>query len=413
MKNKKNDDLKQDKIQISLPLNRRLLKYVFVITLIIAVFYTAVTQPQKILSVFSYLISLLSPFIWGFCLAYVVNILLRPLEKGWAFIWRKLKNKKIVDKLKRPVCMVLSFFIAIGAVFAVMFMIVPALKEAVVSFVGKLPQYVETLGKWYDHISEFFARYNFELPEINLNVDKLGDIINNVITNYGNSMIDKTVTLTTSIVSVIVNIVLGVVFSIYLLAQKEKFINQLSRIVNAVAKKETADKITRLAKLVHSVFTKFVTGQLTEAVIIALLCFIGMLIFRMPYAAIVSTLIGFTALIPMFGAFIGTAVGAFLILFESPIKAIWFVVFIIILQQLENNLIYPKVVGKSVGLPGVWVLCAVTIGGSVFGILGMLFSVPICSVMYVLLRNFVNSKNSDKPDTSENFEDENTQNDIT
>ena len=141
-------------------------------------------------------------------------------------------------------------------------------------------------------------------------------------------------------------------------------------------------------------FTKFITGQVADACIIGVLCFIGMLIFRMPYASIIAVLIGFTALIPIFGAFIGAGVGAFLILLESPIKAFWFIVFIIVLQQFEGNLIYPRVVGKSVGLPGIWVLVSVTIGGSLFGVLGMLFSVPICTVIYVLFREFVNNKNS-------------------
>lgn len=393
MKNKKPNETEQDKIQLSLPLNKKLLKYILAITFIIAMFYVLVTQPQKITSFFSSLISLLSPFIWGFCLAYVVNLLLRPLERGWNFIWHRLKKKNIVNKIRRPICIALSFIIVLGALFAIVFMIIPTLEETVVGFVGKLPQYVKTLGLWYEKTVEFFAKYNFELPEINLDVDKIGEIINNVITNYGNSMLDTTVTVTTSIVSAIVNVVLGMVFAIYLLAQKENLIRQTNKVVHTVFKPEVADRLERLAKLVHSVFTKFVTGQLTEAVIIAVLCFIGMLIFRMPYAGMVSVLIGFTALIPMFGAFIGTAIGAFLILFESPVKAIWFVVFIIILQQLENNLIYPKVVGKSVGLPGIWVLCAVTIGGSAFGILGMLFSVPICSVMYVLFKNYINRKN--------------------
>ena len=134
------------------------------------------------------------------------------------------------------------------------------------------------------------------------------------------------------------------------------------------------------------------TGQFTEACIIGTLCFIGMLIFGMPYAGIISVLIGFTALIPIFGAFIGTGIGAFLILLENPLKAFWFVVFIIVLQQLEGNLIYPRVVGKSVGLPGIWVLTAVTIGGGLFGVAGMLFSVPVCSVLYVLFRKYINRK---------------------
>lgn len=396
MKDKKTNETNQDKIQISLPLNRRLLKYIFAISFIIALFYTVVTQPQKIFSLISYVISLLSPFIWGFCLAYVVNLLLRPLERFWNFIWHKLKNKKIVDKIKRPFCLVLSFLIALGAIFAIVFMIIPALKETVVAFVGKAPQYVKTLGQWYAAISEFFARYNFELPEIALDVEKIGEILNNVITNYGNSVLDKTVTITTSIVAAVVDVVLGVVFAIYLLAQKEKLGRQTNKVVHTLLKPKTADKLVNLTERVNGVFTKFVTGQLTEAVIIGVLCFIGMTIFRMPYSGIVSVLVGFTALIPMFGAFIGTAIGAFLILFESPIKAFWFIVFIIILQQLENNLIYPKVVGKSVGLPGIWVLCSVTIGGSLFGVLGMLFSVPVCSVVYVLFKEYINKKNSEQ-----------------
>ena len=153
-----------------------------------------------------------------------------------------------------------------------------------------------------------------------------------------------------------------------------------------------AKKVIEFTNLTNKVFTKFVTGQLTEACIIGTLCLVGMLIFGMPYAVIISVLIGFTALIPIFGAFIGTAIGAFLILLESPIKALWFVIFIIVLQQLEGNLIYPKVVGKSVGLPGIWVLSAVTIGGGMFGIIGMLFSVPICSIVYVIFRRYVNRK---------------------
>ena len=178
-------------------------------------------------------------------------------------------------------------------------------------------------------------------------------------------------------------------------AQKEGFGRQAKKSALAIFGAERAKKIVSFADFTNNVFTKFVTGQLTEACIIGVLCFVGMSIFRMPYAGIVSILVGFTALIPIFGAFIGTGIGAFLILLENPIKAFWFIVFIIVLQQLEGNLIYPRVVGKSVGLPGIWVLAAVTIGGGLFGVVGMLFSVPVCSVMYVLFREFVNKKNKE------------------
>ncbi len=398
MKDKKNEN---DKIQFSIPLNRRLLKYAFLITLIIAVAYTAVTQPQRITSLLSGIVSLLSPFIIGFCAAYVVNLLLRPLERFWLWVCKKSKKQKLITKIKRPLCLTISFLIVIGILFAIVFMVIPAFKETIVSFANKVPQYAKTIESWYYTVVEFLENYNFTLPEISLDVAKLTQIAKEIISDYGSNVLDTTVNVTASIVSAIVDIVLGFVFAIYLLAQKEKLGNQTKRATKAVLGPQRAEKLVDITSLTNGVFTKFVTGQLTEACIIGVLCFIGMLIFRMPYAAIISVLVGFTALVPIFGAFIGTGVGAFLILLESPAKAFWFIVFIIVLQQLEGNLIYPRVVGKSVGLPGIWVLAAVTIGGGLFGVLGMLFSVPICSVLYVLFKEFVNKKNKeyieDKP----------------
>lgn len=402
MKDKKSPDGNQDKIQFSLPLNKRLLKYVFWITLIIAVAYTAVTQPQKIGAVIGGAISLLSPFIIGFCMAYVVNLLLRPLERFWMWIWHKCKRQKLVSKIKRPLCLTLSFLVVLGVIFAIVFMIIPALKETVVSFANKVPQYAKTVEGWYYALVDFLEQYSFTLPEISLDTGKIATIAKDVISNYGDSVLDTTVNVTASIVSAVVDIVLGVVFAIYLLAQKEKLGNQARRAITAILKPDRAKRVVDFTALTNSVFTKFVTGQLTEACIIGVLCFIGMAIFKMPYAGIISILVGFTALVPIFGAFIGTGIGAFLILLENPIKAVWFVVFIIILQQLEGNLIYPRVVGKSVGLPGIWVLTAVTIGGGLFGVLGMLFSVPVCSVLYVIFREFVNKKNKEyKTQTTE------------
>ncbi|MBQ6884165.1 MAG: AI-2E family transporter [Clostridia bacterium] len=392
MKDKKNEN---DKIQFSIPLNRRLLKYAFLITLIIAVAYTAVTQPQRITSLLSGFVSLLSPFIIGFCAAYVVNLLLRPLERFWLWVCKKSKKQKLITKIKRPLCLTISFLIVIGILFAIVFMVIPAFKETIVSFANKVPQYAKTIESWYYTVVEFLENYNFTLPEISLDVAKLTQIAKEIISDYGSNVLDTTVNVTASIVSAIVDIVLGFVFAIYLLAQKEKLGNQTERATKAVLGPQRAEKLVDITSLTNGVFTKFVTGQLTEACIIGVLCFIGMLIFRMPYAAIISVLVGFTALVPIFGAFIGTGVGAFLILLESPAKAFWFIVFIIVLQQLEGNLIYPRVVGKSVGLPGIWVLAAVTIGGGLFGVLGMLFSVPICSVLYVLFKEFVNKKNNE------------------
>ncbi len=396
MKEKKTPDTNKDRVLIALTLNKHFINTVFIIVLIISFFYVLVTDAQKIISLVNFVISVLSPFILGFCVAYVVNLLLCPLERFWCFLWRKAKSQNVVTKLKRPICLSLSFLLVLGLFFAIVFMIIPVLKGTVLTLVEKMPSYINKAVEWYASLSHFFGNYGFDLPKISLDMEKVGNLVNNFITNYGNSMIDKTVTLTTSIVSVVIDVVLGLVFAIYLLAQKERLGRQTNKVVHTLFKPKTADRMVNLTNLVHGIFTKFVTGQLTEAVIIGVLCLIGMLVFGMPYAAIISVLIGVTALIPIFGAFIGTALGAFLILFESPMKAVWFVIFIIVLQQLESNLIYPKVMGKSVGLPGIWVLCSVTIGGSMFGVLGMLFSVPICSVLYVLFKEYINKNYSKK-----------------
>jgi predicted PurR-regulated permease PerM len=188
------------------------------------------------------------------------------------------------------------------------------------------------------------------------------------------------------------NLVLALAFSIYILAQKETIGRQVKKLLRALLPNKAAENLLELSSLTHLSFARFVSGQMTEAVIIGLLCFIGMLIFGFPYAGVISVMVGFTALIPIFGAFIGTGIGAFLILLTNPIQAIWFVIFIIVLQQLEGNLIYPKVVGRSIGLPGIWVLLAVTVGGNAWSLPGMLLAVPLSSVVYTLLRRFVNRR---------------------
>ena len=255
-----------------------------------------------------------------------------------------------------------------------------------------LPQYMSNLEGLLDKLMKTLENYSIVLPSFELNWSKVGDLLNSFLNNYADSFINKTVDITTSIVTVIVNFVIAVFFSLYVLAQKEKIGKHLRKLLYAIGPKKKAEKIIGFSKLTSDTFTKFVTGQLLEAVIIGVLCLIGMLILQMPYATIISVLIGFTALIPVFGALFGTVIGAFLILLVDPMKALWFVIFIVVLQQIEGNLIYPKVVGKSVGLPGILVLVSVTIGGSAAGILGMLFSVPVCTVLYCVYKEFVAKK---------------------
>ncbi len=369
-------------------LNKKNIKYILGIVAFTLVLSWILNHSADFSGLIKQILALLSPFITGACFAFIINTILRPLENLWDKVPQK-KRTKLFEKAKRPVCLTMSTFIVFGVIFAVIFMIVPQLVETVSSFVTKLPDYVENAEALVDRVYAFAESHNVNLPSFNFNWTKVSAFLTKLVDNYADSFINKTVEVTTSIVTAIVNLIIALCFSLYVLAQKEKIGRHLRKLLYATRSKKKAEKIIGFVHMTSDTFTKFVTGQLLEAVIIGVLCFIGMLIFKMPFAAMISVLIGFTALIPVFGAFIGTVVGALLILLVEPMTAVWFVVFILVLQQIETNLIYPKVVGKTVGLPGILVLVSVTIGGSAFGFAGMLFSVPVCTVLFCIFKEFV------------------------
>lgn len=381
----------EDDSNLIIPVNRKALKYLMLLVAFTVFLYWGVTHTEKLTSIINSVFSVLSPFIIGLCVAYVLNMIMNPLERFWDKLMRK-KKSDLAAKLKRPVCLILSLLLISGAIFIICFIIIPELTQTGKNLIDSMPQYVDNLENWWLGFIEFLERYGITLPTFSFDLEESIDFATSLIKDYGNNFIDKTVNITASIVSLIVNIVLGIVFSIYLLAKKEKVIKWTKKILYALLPKPKTDRLIELASLTNDIFTKFLTGQLTEAVIIGMLCFIGMLILRMPYAAVVSMMVGVTALIPVFGAFIGTAIGAFLILLVNPMKAFWFIIFIIVLQQLEGNLIYPKVVGKSIGLPGMLVFAAVTLGSGMFGVWGILFGVPIFSVLYTISREAIEKR---------------------
>ena len=368
-------------------LNKRSVKRILLIITFTVLLIWGVYNHKQLGEILLGLYSLISPFVIGLCIAYIVNVLLRPVEN----LWMKLLNKrkgKWPEKLKRPLCLLLTILLVIGIILAIVLIIMPELRDSVASLIDMIPSYAEEVQRWWGSLSTFLDKYSIDLPEFDFKPDKLIDILK----DGGTVLFNTTASVAGSIVTAVMNFVIAFAFSIYVLAQKETLKRQSTKVLTAVMKPEKLDKLLNLLRLANKTFTNFITGQLTEAVIIGALCFIGMTIFRMPYAPAISVLVGFTALIPVFGAFIGTAVGAFLILLVKPIQAVWFVIFIIVLQQFEGNLIYPKVVGKSVGLPGIWVLVAVTVGGNAMGVMGMLISVPLCSVLYAVSREAVNNK---------------------
>ena len=335
---------------------------------------------KEIWNFLGFLVKLLMPFIIGIVIAFVLNILIQFIEK-------KLLNKsKMSNKSKRSISLILSLAFIFTFIIILLLLIIPQLKNTVELFVDNMPMYEENVKMLLD-------KFNIDpsiVAEIEEGMKNFGDVAIDFIKNNGDQILEITLGVATNVISVIVNFVVAVVFAIYLLVQKEKLLYQLNKVLRAYLPVGKVSKIRDIAKLSNRICASFVSGQCLEAVIIGVLCFIGMLLLGIPYAATISVLIGVTALIPVYGAFIGTIVGAFLIFMISPLKALIFVIFILILQQFEGNLIYPKVVGKSVGLPGIWVFVAVTIGASLAGVVGMLVSVPIASICYSILATDVN-----------------------
>ena len=361
-----------------------IVRYIIRALVLLIVFAWALVNFDAVLRFLGKALALFSPFLIGGGIAFLINVVLNPLERCWNKVC-----KKAPAKLARPVCLTLSAVLVFGILFAVVFMMIPSLRESMDEFIQNIPIYVDEIGLWWTDTVHFAAKYNIVLPEYAIDADLLMEKITAFINDEGSGIITVTWGAATSILSGLVDVLLAFVFALYLLAKKEVVAAHLKKLITTVLPQTRAKRLLGIASLTNQTFTNFVSGQLTEAVIIGVLCLFGMLILRIPYAGAVSAFVAVTALVPIFGAWLGGGLGAFLILLAEPIKAVWFIVYLLILQQVEGNLIYPKVVGKSVGLPGLLVLMAVTIGGRAFGVLGMLFSVPVCAVLYSLYQEFL------------------------
>lgn len=325
------------------------------------------------------------PFLLGGGIAFVLNIPMSFLEEK-IFGNRHLKDKKIVKKLSRPVSLIMTLAIVIGVIVLVMFVVIPELTRTVVSLGRTIQTFIPEAQQFLEKLFTDNKEIQAWLSNLNLDVGRLTDTVMSFFQNSAGNVLNSTMSAIGSIVSGVTTFVIAFVFSCYVLLQKEKLNIQVKKVVYAFFPEKRAEWMFEVGSLASKAFSSFFTGQCVEALILGCMFFIVMSILNMPYTMLVSVLIAFTALIPIFGAFIGCFVGAFLILMVDPMQMIVFVVTFLILQQIEGNLIYPKVVGSSVGLPSIWVLAAVTIGGSLMGIVGMLIFIPIVSVVYTLFR---------------------------
>lgn len=373
-------------------LNRKNVKKIRGLIIFTAFVCLVVWKIDIVLSGLFFLVGITKPFLCGAAIAFVLNIPMSAIEGR---LFRKSKSTRI-EKIKRPVSIFLSFAAVILVIILVMVTVVPQVTKTLIELGNKIPQFLVDAQKYLEEVFASQPQLLAILDEIqpgNINWDSMVNGIVDFLRSGIGSMVSSTVMVASNIIGGVVNTFVAIIFSFYILAQKEKLGDQCNRVMQAYFSQKLCGRVIYILSLAEKNFTNFITGQCTEAVIIGVMFVLAMAVFQFPYAVLVGVLIAFMALIPIVGAFIGCFVGAFLIMVDDPMKAIWFLLLFIIIQQIEGNLIYPHVVGNSVGLPSIWVLAAVTIGGSLMGVVGMLVFIPIVSTIYTLLREDVNKKN--------------------
>ena len=352
-----------------------------------ALLVVALWKFDVVLGVLKTIWDIIFPFVLGGAIAFLTNVPMSFLEKK---IFEKVKKKnKIVRKLKRPISLILTIVLVVGVIALVMFGVIPQLTRTMGNLVTSINDFIPQMQSW---IGEFFHN-NQEImnlvDQIEFDPDQAIKWGISLLGNGAGNMMNTTMSAVGSIVSGVATFFIAFSFACYILFQKEKLHIQIRKVFFAFLPRQKADAFLKVCSLTYRTFANFLAGQCLEAVILGSMFVVTLSILRMPYALLIGILIAFTALIPIFGAFIGCAVGSFLIFMVSPQQAILFVIVFLVLQQIEGNLIYPHVVGESVGLPSIWVLAAVTIGGNLMGIVGMLVFIPLLSVLYTIFREFV------------------------
>ena len=328
------------------------------------------------------------PFILGGAIAFVLNVPMNFIERH-LFSESRVKGRSYMRKMARPVSMLLVIFGVIGVVGIVMFVLIPQLGTTFANLGSSIQEFIPKVQGWAEEMFHNNRKVMEWVDNLEFDWNKIMETGINFFRNGAGSVLDSTITAAKSIVSGITTFFIAFVFAIYILLQKEKLSLQAKKVLFAFTRKGRAEAALEVLSLTYNTFSSFLTGQCVEAVILGSMFVVAMALFQLPYALLVGIVIAFTALIPIFGAFVGCAVGVFMIFIEDPFKALVFVVLFLVLQQIEGTLIYPHVVGNSVGLPSIWVLAAVSVGGSLMGVVGMLIFIPVVSVIYALFREVV------------------------
>lgn len=369
-------------------MDKKQMKSIMLLILFTVMLYVGLQNIDVVLGVLGTMIGLVFPFILGGGIAFVLNVPMSFLERN-IFGRGRLKNSRRAAKAARPVSLVLALLLVILIIMIAGFVILPELGSTVMGLGKGIETGIRNLQIWIDSTFQNNSAIVEWANSLEIEPQKMVDSIMGVLQNGVNNILSSAVTVTVGIANTAMNASIAFVFACYILIQKEKLMVQAKKALFALLPEKTVKYLLHVCSLASNTFSRFVTGQCIEAVILGTMFFIAMTIFRFPYAMLVGVLIAFTALIPIFGAFIGCAISFLLILLVSPVKALLFLILFLVLQQIEGNLIYPHVVGGSVGLPSVWVLVAVTVGGSLMGVAGMLIFIPLVSVIYALFREWM------------------------
>ncbi len=369
-------------------LNDRNIKKIKELILFTAILVVCLWKYDVVIDIAVFIMHVLWPFIIGGGIAFVLNVPMNFIQRH-LFPEEKVEKSKMLKKLARPVSMILVLLSVIGVVVIVMFILLPQLGNTFANLGKSIQAFIPQLQEWAEKLFHDNKEIMTWINSLEFDWNKIMDASFNFFKNGAGNVVDSTITAAKSIVSGLTTFFIAFVFAIYILLQKEKLGVQAKKVLFAFVRKGRAEATVEVLSLTYNTFSSFLTGQCMEAIILGSMFVVAMSLLKLPYALLVGIVIAFTALIPIFGAFIGCALGAFLIFMVDPMKALIFVVLFLVLQQIEGNLIYPHVVGNSVGLPSIWVLAAVSIGASLMGIMGMLIFIPIVSVVYALFREIV------------------------
>ncbi len=383
-------------------LDRKNVRIILLIITFAVVLYTAAQNLAAIYGAVATVWNVFGVVITGLAMAFVLNVPLKLFENR-VFYGMSEDRRPYVRKMRRPVSLVCALVVTLGVIVILIAVILPQLTATVAEVASQLPNYINSVVQWLkdflagfgitiDALEDFSVDWEQVFSDLTTYLKEGSANVSESAASAGSSVVSTVTDVGGSVISTVMNTFLGLIVAVYVLAQKERIGHFMKRCIDAFLPHRASSAISRIASMASETFSNFVAGQFTDSCILGVLCYICMRIFRFPYPEVISVVIGVTSLVPMVGSFIGEVIGALLILIVSPIKALLFIVMVLAIQQVDGAFIYPRIVGKSVGLPGVAVFCAVIVGGNVAGVLGSLLGVPVCALLYALLREAVDAR---------------------